>query len=234
MDRAALLRELSGKPQFVERAIDRSAIDVEGRTVSLAFASEQPYRRWWGTEILDMQPSSVDLSRLKNKAALLLNHDADQLIGVVESAAVGRDKKARASVRFSRGALGEEVLQDVADGIREKISVGYMINDMQLEKQEGDLSTFRVTSWTPYELSFVSIPADDSVGIGRSFPNRKGNQMEHQTRTQRRSLEREREQIQFAAIPQEDRAGFRFGALSITGTARSRRAIHRGGARETS
>jgi hypothetical protein len=36
------------------------------------------------------------------------------------------------------------------------------------DPDECDDATYRATSWTPYEISMVSIPADDTVGVGRS------------------------------------------------------------------
>jgi HK97 family phage major capsid protein len=154
-----------------QRAVryQRDTIDVEARTVELAFASEVAYQRWWGAEILDMSPGSVDLTRLNGAHPLLLNHDPDQQIGVIERAWLDADRKARAVVRFSRSALGQEVFQDVQDGIRELVSVGYSIDDMVLESRNGDDATYRVTRWTPYEVSIVSVPADASVGVGRSL-----------------------------------------------------------------
>jgi hypothetical protein len=95
-------------------------IDAAARTVALAASSEEPYRRSWGVEILDHSPGSVDLSRLADgRHPLLLNHDWEKQIGVVESVEIGADRRLRASVRLSRSALGEEILQDIADGIRE-------------------------------------------------------------------------------------------------------------------
>lgn len=148
---------------------ERAKVDTEARTVELAFASDLPYQRWWGMEILDMSPTSVDLSRLNARHSLLLNHDPKSQIGVVERAWIDSDRKARAVVRFSRSALGEEVMQDVIDGIRELVSVGYSIDDMVLESRTDEMATYRVTRWTPYEVSIVSIPADPSVGVGRSM-----------------------------------------------------------------
>lgn len=147
----------------------RDSIDVDARTVELAFASELAYQRYWGAEILDMSPGSVDLSRLNAAHPLLLNHDPTQQIGVIERAWLDGDRKARAIVRFSRGALGQEVFQDVQDGIRELVSVGYSIDDMVLESRNGEDATYRVTRWTPYEVSIVSVPADATVGVGRSL-----------------------------------------------------------------
>lgn len=168
LDRAGLLSELRGKVQRAESTISRASANLDKRTVELAFASEAPYERFFGIEVLDMKPASVRMDRLKNSAALLLNHDRDMQIGVVESAKLGQDKVGRATVRFSRSTLGEEILNDVVDGIRTKVSVGYMVHDLVLEKQQDDLSTYRVTDWEPFEISIVSIPADDTVGVGRA------------------------------------------------------------------
>lgn len=162
------VRQAAAKRQQRGMRYQRDTIDVDARTVELAFASEVPYQRWWGNEILDMSPGSVDLSRLNGAHPLLLNHDPAQQIGVIERAWLDADRKARAVVRFSRSALGQEVFQDVQDGIRELVSVGYSIDDMVLESRNGDEATYRVTRWTPHEVSIVSVPADASVGVGRS------------------------------------------------------------------
>lgn len=169
LSRADLERELKTNRHYFESVgFERASIDKDGRTVDVALASEEPYARWWGIEKLDVSSKSVRLGRLRNGAALLLNHDPDQQIGVVESVRIGPDRKLRATVRFSRGRLGEEVFQDVIDGIRQKTSIGYQIHEMVLEKQEDDLSTYRVTDWEPYHGAIVADPADDTVGVGRA------------------------------------------------------------------
>jgi len=58
----------------------------------------------------------------------------------------------------------------VIDGIRRNVSVGYAIHDADLETkgEKGDLDTFRVRDWEPFEISLVSVPADSTVGVGRS------------------------------------------------------------------
>jgi HK97 family phage major capsid protein/HK97 family phage prohead protease len=167
--RESLLRELGDKPQQVVFDVDRAAIDQDSRTVDLAWASELPYERWWGREILDCQKQAVRMGRITNRAALLLNHDPEKQIGVVERATLDNDKKGRARVRFSRSPLGEEIFADVVDGIRQKVSVGYRIHDLVLEKKEDELSTYRVTDWEPHEISIVSVAADDTVGVGRGL-----------------------------------------------------------------
>lgn len=166
--REAALKELQGKPQFVEITLDRAAVDSEARTVDLAFCSEAPYERWWGVEILDCAPKSVRMQRLNNKASVLVDHRSEKHVGVVERASIDGDRKGRARVRLGRSNFASEILQDIADGIRTKVSVGYMVHDLVLERKQDDISTYRVTDWEPFEISIVSVPADDTVGVGRA------------------------------------------------------------------
>lgn len=152
-----------------EVLIQRDAIDVDARTVSLAFSSESPVERYWGTEVLDHAPASVRLDRLRTTGPLLLNHDSDAQIGAVERVSIDADRVGRALVRFGRGQRAEEIFQDVRDGIRRSVSVGYQIHSVVLEKHTDDGDTYRVTDWEPMEISIVSVPADTRVGVGRAL-----------------------------------------------------------------
>lgn len=167
---AARLLELQGERGKVVRAANvvRDSINVEQRTVELAFSSEAEVPQWFGIEILDHSPGAVDMARLADNAALLVNHDWDDQVGVVVSASIDSDRRGRAVVRFGRGPRAEEIFQDVVDGIRNHISVGYQIIDAKLVEERGDDDVWLITSWQPYEISFVSVPADISVGVGRS------------------------------------------------------------------
>jgi len=151
-------------------AFDRDAVNVEERTVELAFSSEEPVERWFGNEILDHSRNSVDLGRLESGGAVLVDHNHSDHIGVVENASIDDDRRGRARVRFGNGTRASEIFQDVVDGIRHNVSVGYRINTMTLEdtNRESGIETYRATSWSPFEISFVSIPADSGVGVGRN------------------------------------------------------------------
>jgi HK97 family phage major capsid protein/HK97 family phage prohead protease len=154
-----------------ERAlqVERAAINEEARTATLAFASETPYERYWGIEILDINPTAMRQGRLRSGANLLVDHDTRDVVGVIESVEVGADRVARATVRFGKSARAEEVWSDVRDGIRRNVSVGYMIHKAQLVETKEGVETYRVTDWEPFEVSLVSVPADPTVGIGRSL-----------------------------------------------------------------
>jgi len=158
------------EPQF--RVFDiggKSAIDEDARTVDISFSSEEPVARWFGREVLDHSPESADLTRLNDGGAVLFEHDPREQIGVVERASIDDDKVGRARIRFSKSARAQEIFQDIVDGIRSKISFGYRILEAEVterNKELGDL--YRVMSWQALEISSVSIPADATVGVGRS------------------------------------------------------------------
>lgn len=167
------IREIQAHDKGITwRKAEVGTIDAEARTVELAFSSEVEVERWFGIEVLSHEPGAVDLSRLNDGGALLMDHDTTDQVGVVESASIDGDKRGRAVVRFGRSKRASEVFQDVVDGIRKHVSVGYRINAAQLteERENGDL-VYTVTSWLPCEISFVSIPADTSVGVGRTMEN---------------------------------------------------------------
>ncbi|HAJ7838381.1 TPA: major capsid protein [Escherichia coli] len=143
----------------------------------IAFSSTQPYQRqFWDEqnqemvvldEILVHTPEAVDLSRLNNNAPLLFNHIFDNHIGVVCNARIDADKVGRALVKFSRhGTLANDIRNKVIEGTMEKISVGYDIKEYHIDYTKGQLI---VTKWEPFEISFVTVPADDTVGLNRSL-----------------------------------------------------------------
>lgn len=143
---------------------------AESRTRDLSFSSEYPYKRWFGTEILDHDPKSVRMDFMKSgRAPLLMSHDQREVIGIIEKASIdGKAKVGRASARFGRSSEAEDRLRDVDDGILVNVSTGYRVHEMVLEKSTEKEDTYRVTDWEPLEASLVGIPADPSVGIGRS------------------------------------------------------------------
>ena len=159
-----LMRDLEGQTYRRAALLDGSAISEE-RTLEFSFSSEYPVQRYFGNEVLSHDRAAVDLSRLADGAPLLFNHDTSRVVGVVERAWLdGEKKRGMVSVKFSRNAFAQEVMADVADGVLRNVSVGYSIN--QMEERGGD---FVATSWSPYEVSIVGVPADPTIGIGRTL-----------------------------------------------------------------
>jgi HK97 family phage prohead protease len=154
---------------FRSAQFDRASVDTENRTVSLSVSSDEPYERYFGTEILSHKSDSVRLGRLKSAGALLFNHDRDAHIGRVLSASVD-GSKLNVVVKFGKGALASEKFQDVQDGILGEASIGYEIHKME---EDADEKSFTATDWEPYECSLVTVPADFSVGVGRAMEREK-------------------------------------------------------------
>jgi HK97 family phage major capsid protein len=160
-----------------ERAasISVSDIDQDNRRVKLTFASEQPVERWdWDgayNEVLRMTPESVDLERMNDAGALLSDHDRTKQIGVVEKAWVGDDRRAHAIVRFSERPDADWEFKDVQSGIRRNVSFAYKIHEFETVRgTKGQKDTVTATKTEVLEISLVSIPADKSIGVGRSEP----------------------------------------------------------------
>ncbi len=164
------LQEISDRG-LLKREATVGAVNAEARTVELSFSSETEYGRWFGIEILGHDATNVRMGRLLDGAPLLWNHDRDDMRGVIESAAIDSDRIGRALVRLSRSPAGEQLMQDIIDGIVTKVSVGYMVHGMKLIEERSDTDVYLVTDWEPFEISMVSIPADNTVGVGRSMEN---------------------------------------------------------------
>ena len=164
------------KQEIVYRSgtINRDAIDEENRTITLSFSSDEPVARFdlrngEHFEVLGHEEGEIDQSFISSgRAPLLLNHDQKNQIGVVQSVEVS-EGRSRALVKVSKSIAATEIWQDVIDGIRGNASVGYLVLQQEEEKEKRDgIKVMRVTQWRPIEVSLVSIPADESVGVGRS------------------------------------------------------------------
>ena len=155
------------------RTIDLSRseyIDEEKRMVRVGVSSEEPVERSFGMEVLGHSADDINMEFISSgRAPLLLDHDMNKQIGVIEEFKLDETaKRTIAVVRFGKSALAREVFEDVKDGIRMNISVGYRVD--KLTRMNKDDETYYKAEWTPMEVSSVSVPADQSrlVGVGRS------------------------------------------------------------------
>lgn len=142
------------------------AINTESRTIDVAFCSETPVEREINgeiyNEILLCGSDNADLRRLNQNGAVLFNHNRDDLIGAVVSAHMDADRVGRATLRISTTANDEwEMIQE---GVLTHISIGYNINDYYISGNNIYVSDYEI-----YEISLVTVPADASVGVGRSM-----------------------------------------------------------------
>ena len=165
LTKIAALRFLEGKT--LSRSTSTEFSEGDNRRVVFSFASEMPIERYFGMEVLNMDEDSMDLSRLNDGAPLLFQHDSDKIVGVVERAYI-KNKRGYAEVKMANNDLGREMQELIKDGILRNVSFGYRINAMETDNST-DPITYRATSYQPFEISLVTVPADQSVGIGRTL-----------------------------------------------------------------
>lgn len=149
-----------------------SSVDLEARTVDVIFASETPVRRraYDGEfdEVLVVSKDAIDRSRLDDGMSLLDSHRANSVESILGSVVPTSFRieggKAVATIKFSRKQAAEEILQDIADGHRLPISVGYkIIREERTEGERGAIPIIRATRWMPLEVSLVAVPADSTA-----------------------------------------------------------------------
>ncbi|OUW83682.1 MAG: phage major capsid protein [Candidatus Thioglobus sp. TMED218] len=158
--------------QIVRRSDAMEAEEIEDRRVRMSVSSETPVDREFGREIVvhDRKSLNIDFGKSGNMP-LLLNHDPEDQIGVIDSMTLDEgSRKVRAVARFSKSDRASEILEDIRDGIRGNVSIGYIVNKMV--RDDDDEETYRVVDAEIKEVSIVSLPADSSVGVGRSLKNK--------------------------------------------------------------
>lgn len=173
-----LLREAKPTAKDERRTLQTATLQrMEGegneRKFILSFSSEEPYERWFGTEILDHAPGAVDLQRINEIGCLLFNHNRDAVVGKINRAWL-ENNRGMAEVEFDTDEQSEIIFQKVRSGTLKGVSVGYRIDSIE-EVMAGKTSADgRFTGpceiarkWWPFEISIVSVPADATVGVGR-------------------------------------------------------------------
>lgn len=146
--------------EILKRELQLSEKMNEDYILDFSVASDAPISMSFGVEVLTMDTVSVQLERLRTAGNIVFNHDADEVVGKILDAYI-QDGKLRVKAKFSQNS---EYFPLIADGTLTSVSLGYVVHEY--EERDGILYA---KSWTPYEVSIVSIPADITVGIGRSL-----------------------------------------------------------------
>lgn len=158
------------------------------KQVELSFSSEEPYRRLFGIEILDHSEGCVDLSRLNDIGVVLFNHDRDKVIGKVINARV-EEGRGKATIEFDDDDFSANIKKKVDSGTLKAVSVGYLVKEWE-EVKKGKTSAdgrFKgecvvAKKWLPYEISIVSVPADSTVGVGRTMEEKEAQEQAQDAR----------------------------------------------------
>ena len=160
------------KREYIDVGIKAFGDENEGK-YELSFSSEDPYRRWFGTEILDHKDGAINLKRLNSIGCLLFNHNRDSVIGRIEKAWL-EDGKGKAIVLFDSDEDAVKIKNKVDSKTLKGVSVAYSVEVWETVKEGSKSADGRFNGpceiarkWTPHEISIVSVPADPTVGVGR-------------------------------------------------------------------
>ncbi|MGV0960117.1 MAG: prohead protease/major capsid protein fusion protein [Limnohabitans sp.] len=164
-------------PDTAQRA-EGDAVQAPAARFEIVFTTGAPVKRYdWNNgryflEQLEVSDAAVDLSRLERGAPLLNTHMAwsleDQL-GVCDQPEI-RDGQGVCQSLLSRRDSVKGVVQDLEDSVIRNVSVGYARNaiEMVAPSEDSGMWVYRVTRWTPMEVSLVPIPADMDSQVVRS------------------------------------------------------------------
>lgn len=152
-------------------------VEPDERRVTLAFSSEEPVVREYDIsgqatlclEVLGHGDGEVDFSRLEGgRAPLLVDHvqNVDSQVGVVERFWI-ENGRGYAVVRFGKSVRASEILSRVRDGELSGVSVGYEVLALTPAGARDGMPVLRAR-WRPYEITLCPVPADATVGVGRS------------------------------------------------------------------
>lgn len=153
-----------------------SSVNREERTFDIVWTTGARVRRdsfWDGPfyEELGINEGEIRMGRLQNGAPFLDNHGfteargVKQVLGVHRSAELISGKEGIATIKLSKRAVEDGILDDVEDGILVNVSVGYDIHRMEKVGEENDIPIFRATDWEPIENSLVPAGADDMAMV---------------------------------------------------------------------
>lgn len=156
------------------REVARDGDEGTGDDMRMSISSDQPYKRYdWMNdeeywEVLDHGPGGMDDTRLKAGLPVLFNHDRDQHLGLAKSFSNDGKKCVVSSINWSGSEFAQQKKRDAISGALPHTSVGYQLSDDGecIGKRDGiPIYKFK---WAPFEASLVTVPADHTVGVGRS------------------------------------------------------------------
>lgn len=86
------------------------------------------------------------------------------------------EDRGKATIEFDDDDFSKDIKKKVDSGTLKAVSVGYLVKEWE-EVKKGKTSTdgrfkgecFIAKKWLPYEISIVTVPADSTVGVGRTM-----------------------------------------------------------------
>lgn len=146
----------------------------DGAEFTMSVSSDEPYKRhdwrsdedYW--EVLDHSPGGISDARLKAGLPILFNHDRNQHLARATEYEVDGHKCTVKNLIWSESEFAQTKKKDAMSGALPDTSVGYRIIDDGVCIGEKDGLPIYKFKWEIHEGSLVTIPADITVGAGRS------------------------------------------------------------------
>ena len=159
-----------------DAAIGIGSFDAATNTIEVCFSTGAKVRRYdWRSgqyydEELVVSPNAVRTERLEAGAPLLNSHASYSLGAVLGAVVPGTVRfeggKAYCRVKLSTADDVRDAVHKITEGSARNVSVGYAIHIVEkTETRDGEIPTWRVTDWEPYEISSVAIPADPGAQV---------------------------------------------------------------------
>ena len=137
--------------------------------------NETPYE-----EELVVTPEAVDMSRFEAGTVQVLDGHrtyggVGAILGVAMSGEI-RDGQGTATLRLSNRPDVAGIVADIKAGIIRSISFGYSVARYEItramDRTDGvNIPLYRAVSWQPFEISFVTVPADANASTREQFSN---------------------------------------------------------------
>jgi phage head maturation protease len=185
-----------------------SSYDKATHSVDCVISTGAAVRRVYGTEVLRIDSKSVDLSRVSNGTALILDSHSQATIGAVlgriDSAWI-KGGQLWGKIIFAQTPAGRQAEGMVSRGELKGISAGYSVSEWEISDSSGkvldpDMSprwdddlTFTAVRFQILEASLVGVPAD-SGSVVRSFGGVAGVDLDVRSRMLARQRMHERAQ----------------------------------------
>lgn len=149
-------------------------INENGEITAVATTELPVFRYDWARdqafeEILDVQESSIRMSRLESGLPILKSHDdsgLESVLGKTVGFEFTEDRKLLVRFKLSSREDVAPVKKDIEDGILDNVSVGYRVYRYDEDRTSTDETlVLRATDWEPLEVSLVAVPADHDAKI---------------------------------------------------------------------
>lgn len=114
------------------------------------------------TQVLLVDESNIDRSRLDSGIPIFDNHDYDKSAVKTLGISVGYDFTERGlEIKVKLGARADEALRsDIKNGIIKTMSIEGNILEYNVRRKEGELPVYEATKWEPTSVSFAPVPQD--------------------------------------------------------------------------